>query len=75
MVFDGSLLRISHARAGAISWGISERGVPSVHDSHQIHRIWKRPQQEQGFDDVKKARLIVQGIDWTSSLDVPKEAR
>jgi hypothetical protein len=34
--------------------GISERGIPCVHDSHQIHRIWKRPQQLQGFDGVKK---------------------
>jgi hypothetical protein len=23
-----------------------------VDDSHHVHPIWKRPQQEQGFDDV-----------------------
>ncbi|CZR69126.1 uncharacterized protein PAC_19026 [Phialocephala subalpina] len=42
----------------------------SVDDSHHVHPTWKRPQQKQGFDGVKRARpIIVEGIDWTSSED------
>jgi len=51
MIFDGSLLQISHA--GPAERALSSRGS-NFHDSHQIHRIWKRPQQEQDFDGVKK---------------------